>query len=150
MALDLNRILLTADSRGLLHDAPVRRYFSLIDGIIGGQGDGPLHPDAFPSHVIVAGFNPLAVDWVATLLMGFDPSRIPMYKNAVEQMRGWIPEFQSSGIGVRSNVPEYESVVRSDEPIFQFASAPGWRGMIERYAVESTTDLNRERDPTLQ
>ena len=27
-----------------MKDHPVRRYFSLIDGIVGGEGEGPLAP----------------------------------------------------------------------------------------------------------
>jgi uncharacterized protein (DUF362 family) len=151
MALDLNRILLTADQEGRMHKSPVRRYFSLIDGVIGGQGDGPLHPDAFPSHVIIAGFNPLAVDWVATALMGFDPSRIPMYANAVRQMREWVPDFNLSRLKVHSNLANYEQVLARTEPVFQFASAPGWRGKIERYHVEPAMERKAEwADPICQ
>ena len=137
MALDLNRIVLMADSKGQLHESPVRRYFSLIDGIVGGQGNGPLHPDAFPSHVVIAGFNPLAVDWVATALMGFDPARIPMYANGVHPMREALPDFDLKDVTVRSNLARHERVLTSDTPIFQFASAPGWRGAIERYESQA-------------
>ena len=151
MALDLNRILLTADDSGRLHESPVRRYFSLIDGVVGGQGDGPLHPDAFPSHVVVVGFNPLAVDWVATTLMGFDPSRIPMYSNAVPQMREWVPEFDVRRLHVHSNAAEYEQALISPNPVFRFASAPGWRGKVERYELETVReDQGEQADPILQ
>jgi len=150
MALDLNRVLLTADQQGKLHASPVRRYFSVIDGVVGGQGDGPLRPDAFRSHVVIAGFNPLAVDWTATLLMGLDPSRIPMYAIAQQQMREWVPDFQPTGIVVRSNVRQYESVISQELPIFRFACAPGWRGKIERYPLDSGSDTAVEFDPILQ
>jgi hypothetical protein len=149
MALDLNRILLMADVKGRLHESAVRRYFSLIDGVVGGQGDGPLHPDAFPSHVVIAGFNPLAVDWVATTLMGFDPARIPMYANAVHQMREAVPDFDISDVTVRSNLASHEQVLTSNTPIFQFASAPGWRGTIERYQSHADSNAGRA-DPILQ
>jgi hypothetical protein len=149
MALDLNRIMLTADEQGRIHKSSVRTYFSLVDGVIGGEGDGPLHPDPYASHVIIAGFNPLAVDWVATTLMGFDPARIPMYANAVHQMRERVPDFDVSRVTVRSNLASYEQVLTSSTPIFQFASAPGWRGTIERY--QSHAEFNADSaDPILQ
>ncbi len=136
MALDLNRILLTADEQGrIIGSTPLRKYFSLIDGVVGGQGDGPLHPDAFPSHVVIAGFNPASVDWVATALMGFEPSCIPMYVNAVQQMRDWVTDFEPDRVRVNSNVPDYEAVT-GDKLVFQFASAPGWRGKIERCKLD--------------
>ena len=143
MALDLNRIMLTADEQGKIHKSPVRTYFSLIDGVIGGEGDGPLHPDAYPSHVIVAGFNPLGVDWVATSLMGFEPAAIPMYSNAVQQMRQWVPDFDVGGLVVRSNLTNYEQALGSTAPIFRFASAPGWRGVIERYRSHGEFSADR-------
>lgn len=135
MALDLNRVLLCTDKDGELAGCPRRRYFSIIDGIVGGQGDGPLHPDAYRSGVILAGFNPVAVDWVATRLMGFDPERIPMYRHGIEQARRWIPDFSVSRLRVTTNDPRFKRVLDdAAEPVFRFAPSPGWRGTIERYS----------------
>lgn len=72
MVVDLVRILFYADGDGLLQDRVQRRFFSVIDGIIGGEGEGPLRPTPKSCGVILAGFNPVAVDVVATHLMGFD------------------------------------------------------------------------------
>ncbi|HEX8817952.1 MAG TPA: DUF362 domain-containing protein [Terriglobales bacterium] len=151
MALDLNRVLLTSDALGTLQPTPIRKYFSIIDGIVGGQGDGPLHPDAFPSKVVLAGFNPLAVDWVATNLMGLDPSRIPMYVNGAGQMREWVPEFGAAQLKIASNTPAFERALDNDRTIFRFATAPGWRGSVERYKLDSAaTPPVPEPDPILQ
>jgi uncharacterized protein (DUF362 family) len=155
MALDLNRILLTADEHGIPQATPARKYFSIIDGVVGGQGDGPLHPDPFSSKVILAGFNPVSVDWVGTTLMGLDPSRIPMYANGVQQMREWVPQFAVESLKVSSNVPEFEQVLApnsdGEKTIFQFATAPGWRGSIERYKpVPVVSAPVAEADPILQ
>ncbi len=73
---DLNRILFYADAAGRLHDTPRRRYLSLIDGIIGGEGEGPLGAEPIRNGVFVAGLHPVATDIVATRLMGIDPTRI--------------------------------------------------------------------------
>jgi uncharacterized protein (DUF362 family) len=137
MALDLNRVLLTSDENGALQPTPARKYLSIVDGVIGGQGDGPLHPDAFSSKVVLAGFNPLAVDWIATTVMGLDPSRIRMYANAIQQMREWVPEFAVDRLEAISNEPEYERLLAAGKHVFQFAPAPGWRGSIERYKPDT-------------
>ena len=131
MVLDLNRILLFADAAGNPQVEPARRYFSVIDGVIGGEGEGPLHPDPYPSGAILAGFNPVAVDWVATRLMGFDPASIPLYRNAVEQMRGWLEGFDPGAFRVRSNVPSWESILESQAVIHSFRAPAGWRGTME-------------------
>ena len=144
MALDLNRILLTTDVQGRIQPTPVRRYFSVIDGIVGGDGDGPLHPDAFSSRLIILGFNPLAVDWIGTLMMGFDPARIPMYKNAIEQMSSWA-DCRPETITVRSNVSDYENLLCNPEVAFRFSSAPGWRETIETYDANSVRHHPKEQ-----
>jgi hypothetical protein len=133
MALDLCRVVLTADSHGVVHSTPQRKYFSFIDGVVGGQGDGPLRPDSYPSGVILAGANPLSVDWVATRLMGLDPERIAMYANAPEQMKEWAPEFDISRVRVRSNRVDWEDLLTRAGSVFQFRTALGWRGKIEAY-----------------
>lgn len=131
MVLDLNRILLFADARGRLQDRPARKYFSVVDGVIGGEGEGPLHPDAVPSGVVLAGFNPVAVDWVATRVMGVDARRIPLYRNALTQAREWIPDFAIERIRVLTNIAKWQDVLRNEEVIYSFRAPAGWRGKIE-------------------
>ncbi len=133
MALDLNRILLFADKTGKLQAEQQRKYFSVIDGLVGGEGEGPLHPEPYASGVILAGFNPLAVDWVATRLMGFNPELIALYKNGVRQMQELIAGFAIEKIGVKSNREEWLSILESDDLIFTFRAAAGWQGQIEHY-----------------
>lgn len=87
MVVDLNTILLYCDRRGRLRRSPARRYFSLLDGIVGGDGEGPMNPTPVHSGVILAGHNPLSVDWCATQLMGFDPERLPVITGA--RKRAW-------------------------------------------------------------
>jgi uncharacterized protein (DUF362 family) len=138
MVLDLNRILLFADSNGTLRDRPVRGYFSFIDGVIGGQGEGPLHPDPYESGVIVGGFNPVAVDWAAARLMGFDPTRIPLCANALGQMSSWIHGFDLKNIRVITDNPRLEDILGGKaDPPFRFRTSSGWRGTIERYVVRT-------------
>ena len=131
MVLDLNRILLFADAEGRVQDRPARRYFSVIDGVIGGEGEGPLHPTAYHSGVVLAGFNPLAVDCVAARLMGFDTRCIPLYHHALDQFREWIPDFAIETIRVLSNVASWQDMLKTGEAVFSFRAPAGWRGKIE-------------------
>jgi uncharacterized protein (DUF362 family) len=143
MALDLNRILLFADRNGNIGDQPARKYFSIIDGIVGGDGEGPLHPDRVATGVLLAGFNPLAVDWTATALMGFDPTLIPLYSNAPKQMERWIPGFEVEDIRVHTDSPSGENILRAREPVFRFRAPAGWRGKIERYSLQDQSTLDQ-------
>lgn len=82
MVVDLNTILLYADREGRLRTEPTRGYFSVIDGIVGGAGEGPMNPLPVASGVVLAGFNPLSVDWCAAQVMGFDPARLKVISGA--------------------------------------------------------------------
>ncbi len=103
VALDLNRIMVFADKNGVMGSVPQRKVFCVIDGIIGGEKNGPLHCLEKPAGVLVGGQNPYAVDLTATRLMGFDPARIPLLKNAGCQ--DWL--FRKGPVAVASNVPEW-------------------------------------------
>jgi uncharacterized protein (DUF362 family) len=83
MVIDLNRALFYADHSGLLHDRPVRRFFSVVDGIVAGEGNGPLDPTPKRAGWVIAGFNPVAVDLACALLMGFDYRRLPVISRAL-------------------------------------------------------------------
>jgi len=139
MALDLNRILLFADANGKLQPTQQRQYFSVIDGIIGGEGEGPLHTDDYPAGVVLAGSNPLAVDLMATQLMGFLPSEIALYRNGIEQMREWVAGFSVEKIGVKANSAEWRQRLQNGESIFNFRAAAGWQGKIEQQINKEET-----------
>lgn len=83
MALDLNRALLYANLDGTWRDRfKPKAYLAIVDGIIGGEGNGPLCPDSVQSNIMISGVNPAEVDAVVAKLMGFDPNKIPIIKQA--------------------------------------------------------------------
>lgn len=82
MCLDLNKILLYADATGRLHETPQRTTFHITDGIIAGDGQGPLRNDPVSLGAIIGGLNPAAHDWVTTKLMGYNPVVVPITSNA--------------------------------------------------------------------
>ncbi len=103
MVMDLNQILLWYGPDGKRRETP-RRYLAVVDGIVGGEGNGPLAPDPVATGVIVTGTNPWAVDWAAALEMGFDPSRIPLLQRPLEDperfawlLPGGMPEIVADG-----------------------------------------------------
>lgn len=61
-----------------------RKYFTVVDGIMGGEGNGPFCPYSKISKTLVAGENLLAVDIVTSRLMGFDPNKIPYLSRLVK------------------------------------------------------------------
>ncbi len=132
MSLDLNRILVYADADGNLHDQPVRRFFSLVDGIVGGEGNGPLDPTARAAGLILAGFNPVAVDLACARLMGFDHLKIPILHRALAEHPFPLTSFAFAEVSAHSNNSEFgRALAAFAGPTFQFAPHFGWRGHIE-------------------
>lgn len=50
--------------------------YTVVDGIWGMEGNGPLSGDPIPMDLIIAGADPVAVDAVCTAIMGFNPQNI--------------------------------------------------------------------------
>ncbi len=84
MALDLARILAYASPNGELQKVPERRHLALVDGIVGGEGQGPLSPTAVNSGALIFGDNVVATDYTSAIMMGYDPSALPIVCNAIK------------------------------------------------------------------
>ncbi|MEM3627525.1 MAG: DUF362 domain-containing protein [Candidatus Bathyarchaeia archaeon] len=131
MAVDLYRVFLYADSEGSLSSAPVRRVFSVIDGVIGGEGKGPLTPASKKCGLLIAGFNPSAVDIVATRLMGFDYKKLKMFSYIL--LYPELFKVKPQEIAISSNRNEYINLLEENnaQKCLDFTPPPGWRGFVE-------------------
>lgn len=130
--IDLNRILFYADSEGNLHDQPVRRFLSVVDGIIGGEGNGPLDPTPKPAGVIIAGTNPVAVDLACARVMGFDFQRLPVILRSFDPNRFPLIHFELNEVFASSNREGLNRRVKEFQPeISPFKPHFGWKGHIE-------------------
>ena len=85
--MDLNHVLEFARQDGTLASSPQRRVFNIVDAVVAGGGEGPLRPHGVYAGMILAGRMPAAVDNFAARLVGLDPERIPLLKNALEVKR---------------------------------------------------------------
>jgi uncharacterized protein (DUF362 family) len=130
MVLDLNKCLFSFNGAGERRSKPIR-YLAVVDGIVGGEGNGPMAPDAKPCGVIIAGTHPLAVDCVAATLMGFDPQRIRMLKNGFSMRELNFAPFKLEDIDVVSNKPAWNGKLATMEETFDFKPHFGWTGAIE-------------------
>jgi uncharacterized protein (DUF362 family) len=82
--LDLNRAILFADRAGKLRPSPQRRYLAIVDGIVAGEGEGPLGATPVEAGLLLAGRDPGLVDHVAAETIGFDPCRIATIREALD------------------------------------------------------------------
>ena len=138
MTVDLMRVFHFADCQGRVQSTPQRRTFSVIDGVVGGEGNGPLVPDPVAAGIVLAGDNLLAVDLVATRLMGFDPLKTPMYRTLLDD-----PEFDFGirsleDIEVRTFEADWVDCLWDHQNRFLgFAPHRGWAGHLEVESMEA-------------
>jgi len=127
--LDLNNILFFASRTGDLQQTPQRKYFCVVDGIIAGQGEGPYHTSPISTGCIIAGSNPISIDLIAILFMGFDYKKIPKVFNAVKS------EFSGFHLDnnreLYSNNLEWKKALTEGKPCFRFTPPKGWSNHIE-------------------
>jgi hypothetical protein len=96
--LDLNRVLLYGRPDGTMADVHQREVLHVVDAVVAGQGDGPLAPQPLPLGLMVAGGSAAAVDWVAAQLLGYDPERIPIARQAFGRFRWPLVSFKPSDV----------------------------------------------------
>ena len=85
--LDLNRVLLFGETDGSMSSETRRTVVHLADAVIAGQGDGPLSPQPLPLGLLFAGNNAACVDWFGAMLLGYDPRRLPIVREAFGEFR---------------------------------------------------------------
>jgi hypothetical protein len=140
MVIDLNRLLHYADDGGMLRERPQRRFFSVVDGIVAGEGNGPLDPTPRGAGLILAGDNPVAVDLACARLMGFDYQRIPMLREALAEhplplTRFGYEEIQtlSNDERLRGRLADWRGRLLAFRPHF------GWQDYVELHEHEAGT-----------
>jgi len=86
--LDLNHILyFYSPQTNRIENVPQRKVITIVDGIVAGQGEGPLLPLDKKLGIIIGGFNPAVVDSVIAKIIGYNISRIPSVYNALYNVK---------------------------------------------------------------
>jgi len=123
--LDLNNIIFFADKEGKIHESPQRRYIAIVDGILAGDKEGPMEQLPKKAGVLMGGFNPVAVDYIASYIMGFDYEKIPIMREGFKNENSNLCSFTKDEIEVCSNV-DWRKLNLMFEPTI------GWKGHIGR------------------
>ncbi len=132
MVLDLNRILLYADKEGKLRSTKQRKVFHLADGIVLGDGEGPLEPTAKAAGILVGGFDPVVIDTSVARLLGFDYRKIPLLRRAWQVAEYPITDLAPEDVVIRSNNGKWDGKDLSS--VFEGINAEpprGWKSHIE-------------------
>jgi uncharacterized protein (DUF362 family) len=82
MAVDIARLIQYARPDGTIAPEMQRRHLALVDGVVGGEGNGPLAPNPIRLGALLFADDPVSLDHAATRLMGFDPKVFPIVREA--------------------------------------------------------------------
>ncbi len=134
--LDLNKILFYANPDGSFRkDRPgnKKKYITIVDGIVAGEGNGPEAPTPKQTGVLIGGINPVAVDAVCAKLMGFDWRKIPIIRHAFQIKQYPFCDFCYKEIEVISSSLHYNKMLEQIDPsnCFRFEPHFGWKNHIE-------------------
>jgi len=90
--------------------------FVVIDGIVAGEGNGPLKNTSVDAQIIIAGSDIVAVDTVAATFMGFNPAKIPHLALAVTAGlgEGDLAFIKVVGGNLSDLIMDFESIFPKD------------------------------------
>lgn len=123
MVLDLNKIAIYGKEDGSISHTPQRSVFSLSDGIIGGQGNGPLKPEPLPLGLIAFSNVSSLNDAAITHLLGFSINKIPLIRESLRLM-----PFDNEEIILNGQKITLEELLNYK---VYTTPPPGWAGHIE-------------------
>ena len=130
--LDVFRIIRYADSRGNLARTKPRGFFTIVDGIVSGEGEGPLAPTAKKTGWIIGGLVPVAVDLICSQVMGLDYRKIPHIQNALSLKKLGLFPWAVEDLQIRMwpndtlNIGELTGISE------RFVVPEGWQGYLQR------------------
>lgn len=130
MIYDLNMVVQRLDASGQLQSAPQRHYFCIVDGLVAGEGDGPLYPKPRPVDWLVCGDDPFAVDATLAWFMGYDPSRLQILRHRAAFMGPQWGDFELEDLEVV--LDGRRELLKDCTLNFAFQPPPGWIGHVER------------------
>jgi hypothetical protein len=133
MVLDLNKILFYGKPDGNYSSKRWKRYFSLVDGIIGGEGNGPLAPTPVYLGALIGGMDPVAVDAVCAKFMGYDYRKLKSIFQAFEISKMPITDTTYDEIHIVSNDPQIQGDLKNVtfDSYIPYEPHFGWKGHIE-------------------
>jgi uncharacterized protein (DUF362 family) len=73
-----------------------KHIITVVDGIVAGEGDGPLKPSPKAVGLLLGGENPACLDGVLAHLMGYNLSRVPLVYHALTHRKS---RFAGAGLG---------------------------------------------------
>lgn len=131
MVYDLNKIVRYSPCEGgELTTCAQRAYIAIMDGIVAGEGNGPLQPLPVKIGRILAANDPFLMDTVMAQLVGFDWHKIPLLSRAKSFSDIHWGSFDAETVDVTLDGIKVAGI-QNLTPLHRFAPPPGWKGHVE-------------------
>lgn len=104
-----------------------RRYFSVVDGIVGGEGQGPFCPTSKNANTLVCGDDLLVTDCVTARYMGLDPQKISYLSYFLNNYDKYGVDYNS--IEVIMNGKPQRDYFSSEDLYADFFVMDQWKGI---------------------
>ena len=136
MCLDINRAFLYYDrqSNEVRGQRPGQvSYLALADALVAGEGAGPLSPSPVQTGLMAASYNPVALDTVATAIMGFEPASVPLVARGYDVNDLGLTPFTVDDVRIIvDGKPRHVTSYVDEAQLPQFEPWGGFRGAIEK------------------
>lgn len=131
MALDINRCLLYGRPDGTWSKIPIRTHSAIVDGIVGGEGEGPIYSKPRPAGLIIASEDARLVDYACAAAMGYEPKSFPIIRESSKEE--WFPgaslKMEEADILWNGRSVNLEEISQFNAPSFK--PAKGWKHAIK-------------------
>jgi hypothetical protein len=131
MALDINRLLLYGRPDGTLSNTPLRTIYSITDGIVAGEANGPLASEPVSLGAVTFASNSAYADLVHAALMRFDWRKIPLVREAFRKMNRPLVQGHPEDLVVSYGNRNLTLSETAQELGLPFRPPRGWVGRIE-------------------
>ncbi|MFQ6123444.1 MAG: DUF362 domain-containing protein [Candidatus Heimdallarchaeota archaeon] len=101
----------------------VRPGLAVVDGIIGQKGLGPIYGTPIERNLIIAGTDPVAVDTITSIVMGFPPEENELIQKAVEHEIGTMNLDEIEVVGERIQDVQFR-FKRAEEAVQEVINYP--------------------------
>lgn len=120
----------TLDLNHVLYQEGSGKVFHVVDGIVGGQGEGPLSPTPLLSGLLIAGQNPAHVDACMAALFGYRIERIRTVQHALidpDSIFSGVPWRDIPVVAADARIHEKTALHLGDVPALDVEVPTFWR-----------------------
>ena len=115
----------TDANRSRLSPVPLRTALHIVDGVVAGEGYGPLRPSPNAARLVIGGWNPLTIDACASRLIGLDADKVRLLRYGFAHPRSMLASV-SPKISDIEPIVDGDRVPLSELPSLGFALPETW------------------------